>query len=131
MIESGEVIPLFGAIEMQVQGQPIGKMPGLIMGDVIIIVAIGIALLFTSMAIVRYFYTRRPKKKHRSDARKVFPGDNAPENEEEDNSADEDSEARKRYKYRWKRREHRVRNPTLAETGGLPPARKEEPPQLS
>ena len=31
----------------------------------------------------------------------------------------------KRRKWRRRRREHRPRNPTLAETGGLPPARNE------
>jgi len=30
---------------------------------------------------------------------------------------------------RRRRREHRPRNPTLAETGGLPPPRQEPPPQ--
>jgi hypothetical protein len=32
-----------------------------------------------------------------------------------------------RRKWRRRRREHRPRNPTLAETGGLPPIRPEEP----
>lgn len=31
-------------------------------------------------------------------------------------------------KWRRRRREHRPRNPTLAETGGLPPVRRSEPP---
>lgn len=34
----------------------------------------------------------------------------------------------KRRKWRRRRREHRPRNPTLAETGGLPPVRTERPP---
>jgi hypothetical protein len=33
-----------------------------------------------------------------------------------------------RYRRRVRRREHRLRNPTLAETGGLPPIRQTEPP---
>ena len=35
---------------------------------------------------------------------------------------------RKHRKWRHRRREHRPRNPTLAETGGLPPFRSDEPP---
>ncbi len=35
----------------------------------------------------------------------------------------------KRRKWRRRRRGHRPRNPTLAETGGLPPARVEQPPE--
>ena len=31
-------------------------------------------------------------------------------------------------RHRRRRREHRSRNPTLAETGGLPPIRGEKPP---
>ena len=34
----------------------------------------------------------------------------------------------KRRKWRRRRRDHRPRNPTLAETGGLPPLRTDEPP---
>jgi hypothetical protein len=34
---------------------------------------------------------------------------------------------KKRRKWRRRRRDHRPRNPTLAETGGLPPARSEGP----
>ena len=39
------------------------------------------------------------------------------------------SQPRKRRKWRRPRREHRPRNPTLAETGGLPPIRMNEPPE--
>ena len=39
-------------------------------------------------------------------------------------------EPRKRRKWRRPRREHRPRNPTLAETGGLPPVRTGEPPEI-
>jgi hypothetical protein len=36
-----------------------------------------------------------------------------------------------RRKWRRRRRGHRPRNPTLAETGGLPPIRSEDPPSSS
>lgn len=38
----------------------------------------------------------------------------------------ESHSGRKRRKWREKRRDHRARNPTLAETGGLPPTRPNE-----
>jgi hypothetical protein len=38
-------------------------------------------------------------------------------------------EGSKRRKWRKRRREHRPRNPTLAETGGLPPVRTDGPSQ--
>jgi hypothetical protein len=38
-------------------------------------------------------------------------------------------ESRSRRKRRRRRRAHRPRNPTLAETGGLPPIRSEQPPE--
>jgi hypothetical protein len=34
-----------------------------------------------------------------------------------------------RRKWRRRRRDHRPRNPTLAETGGLPPIRQPRPPE--
>jgi Flp pilus assembly protein TadB len=40
-----------------------------------------------------------------------------------------ESGQRKRRKWRRQRREHRPLNPTLAQTGGLPPIRSSEPPQ--
>ena len=45
-------------------------------------------------------------------------------------SGDAASPERKRLKWRRPRRDHRPRNPTLAETGGLPPAREGEPPEI-
>ena len=43
---------------------------------------------------------------------------------------DEDGEEEKSAgtRHRRRRREHRPRNPTLAETGGLPPIRADKPP---
>jgi hypothetical protein len=44
-------------------------------------------------------------------------------------SANGEASSQKRRKWRRRRRDHRPRNPTLAETGGLPPARSDEPPR--
>ena len=127
MIGIGELTPMLADIEVKVQGQALGKVPGMLMRDVVIIVTLGVALLIALMALVRYFYKRRPKKKHATEAQRVYRGSEAGEEiEDEAAAAAESQEARRRYKYRWKRRKHRSRNPTLAETGGLPPARSEK-----
>ena len=129
MTDSGDRYCLLAAIEGKGHGQPIGKVPGLLMGDIVIIVGLAVFLLLFLMLVVRYAYYRKPRKKHRSDARKVFrrPG----QVEEDEDSEAESQEAKRRYKYRWKRRDHRVRNPTLAEAGGLPPERTREPTEQS
>jgi hypothetical protein len=44
---------------------------------------------------------------------------------------DEAEEKRAHKRHRRRRHEHRPRNPTLAETGGLPPIRTEKPPGAS
>jgi hypothetical protein len=46
------------------------------------------------------------------------------------NSDGDLSQPRERRKWRRRRREHHPRNPTLAETGGLPPAREGDPPEI-
>lgn len=99
-------------------------------------------------------YLRKPKRRRKhSHGRKVFAQsrhhrhhrhqhhqpaqdeadlDDAPEDEPEDEPRDDESDGsddqghRLRYKYRYRRRAHRSRNPTLAETGGLPPIRTPE-----
>ena len=121
--------PLLGWADLQVQGQPIGKISGLLVGDVILIILLAVGLLLGLMLVVRYLYTRRPRKRHTSNSRKVFRHGHPPEEGGEPEA--ESAEARRRYKYRWKRREHRVRNPSLSETGGLPPARNEDSTQPS
>ena len=122
-------MPLLGWADLQIQGQPIGKMPGVLLGDVILIIVLAVGVLLGLMLLVRYLYTRRPRKRHTSNSRKVFRQGQPPEDGGE--SEADSAEARRRYKYRWKRREHRVRNPSLAETGGLPPARNEDSTQPS
>jgi len=127
MIGLGELAPLLAQLEVKL-GQPLSKVPGLLMRDVVLIVTIGVCLLLAGMALVRYFYRRRRKKKHVEDAQRVYRESNQPEEKE---TEAETPESRRRYKYRWKRRGHRTRNPTLAETGGLPPPRRGEPTQPS
>jgi hypothetical protein len=72
-----------------------------------------ISLVFGWAIFVR---KRRRKRKHRYH----YPSKDAHRLSQE--HADEESRSRKR-KWRRRRRDHRPRNPTLSETGGLPPIR--------
>ena len=91
-----------------------------------------------------YLWMRRSPKRRRhiSSGEKVYRGkdgeviedrlDGEDAEEEEDSkhhshsSASSGSGGRRRYKYRARRRSHRTRNPTLSETGGLPPVKPHE-----
>lgn len=123
-----QVMTMLGDLVPQVQGQPLGKMPVLVLKDIVLIISAALALLLLLLLWAKYLRNARPRK-HRTGGQKVVRSVTEPENEDE---TEEDSpEVRRRYKYRYKRRDHRVRNPTLAETGGLPPARTEQPSKPS
>ncbi|MBM3838489.1 MAG: hypothetical protein FJ398_11090 [Verrucomicrobia bacterium] len=127
MIGSGEWLPLLAQMEVTLR-QPLSKVPGLLLRDVVLIVVMALCLLLALMAWVRYLYRRRRTKKHVDDAQRVYRGNSPAEDEETEPEA---PESRRRYKYRWKRRGHRTRNPTLAESGGLPHPRASEPTKPS
>jgi hypothetical protein len=72
-------------------------------------------------------YSQRKKhRKHRHHHHyEHHPEEPASQN---DNQSDEKGEGSSRRKWRRHRREHRPMNPTLAQTGGLPPLRDENSP---
>jgi hypothetical protein len=69
--------------------------------------------------------SRRRREHQHSRYRFSRPGEAAEVQTEED----EDPPSEKRRRRRRSGRRHRPRNPTLAETGGLPPIRPEGPPE--
>lgn len=72
-----------------------------------------------ALAVVCIFYVRRRK-------RRIIRGEKVFKNSQVfGGHGDESEEIRRRYKKRVRRREHRYRNPTLAETGGLPETRNQ------
>jgi hypothetical protein len=88
------------------------------------------ALLVVTLAVVIWALFFRGKKSHSRShrhsshrSRELAPGSVG-------ESAGGSGEAgpRKRRKWRRQRREHRPLNPTLAQTGGLPPIRASDPP---
>ena len=69
--------------------------------------------------------SRRHQHPHRRYARRPSP---EPAQGQAASAMDPASVQPKRRRWRRRRREHRPRNPTLSETGGLPPFRSEGPP---
>ena len=84
----------------------------------------GVALALTAVIFAVVALTRRRQRRHRPRARhgpEILRNTEAHLHEAEEKSAQTDEEAGSRRRRR--RRDHRPRNPTLSEAGGLPPAR--------
>ena len=80
--------------------------------DAYVVFAVGAIVL--ALFIIWAKYLRHPRKRV-SGGERVYRGSAS------QSSASEHDDSRRRYKRRVRRREHRGRNPTIAETGGLPP----------
>jgi len=74
-------------------------------------------------------FLRKPSRRHHHHHRR-FARNRAPEpaQGQAERATDTAAVQSKRRSWRRRRRDHRPRNPTLSETGGLPPFRSEEPP---
>lgn len=99
-------------------GRPVGssQLPGMHFSDLLIVLIVAV-LLMTAL-ICWAVFLRKPKNEHgRTRIYKSRPTE----------EVTEDGLIRKRKRRKEKRREHRTRNPTLSETGGLPPPRTEPP----
>jgi hypothetical protein len=130
---------------------PVAKSAGMVMQDVFKV--IGVLLLLTFFLGLVIYITRSARKssnrrhhshhhRHRSKASTkdtpapvaLEPDPAAPSQEdileaEEDGAEPEEATHRPRHRrQRRRRREHRHRNPTLSETGGLPPLRDPNSP---
>jgi hypothetical protein len=132
-------LPVFlAAFSVGTESSTQGSLSKLLVTDVLIILGVGVALFAILFVWAKYLRkSRRRRKSHSRERAKVYsppPSSSAggPEaeaevdagNETEDEAEDEENASgRRRYKFRYRRRRHRSRNPTLSETGGLPPAR--------
>ncbi|MHB8523722.1 MAG: hypothetical protein ACYDH9_23610 [Limisphaerales bacterium] len=111
----------------------LGKGAGLVMQEVLWILAAGLGLLLILMAGAKYFRRSRHHqhdhhhRHHGSDSADTRSAPAAADSEDPDDSGPH----RHRHRRRRRRRDHRPRNPTLAETGGLPPERPDEPPSAT
>jgi hypothetical protein len=128
-------------LELPKSNRSMGKLPGLLLSDGLIIVGLGLGLvLLLAFGIFVWMKLRRKRRRHISGGEKVYRGAGHEEGDsEQDEPADDEEGADeeavhthhhhhgRRYKYRVRRRSHRTRNPTLSETGGLPPIKTQEP----
>jgi hypothetical protein len=80
------------------------------------------ALAFVTLLVVIWVVVFRKRKPDSNSHRHSYDYPRADE-------GDADAKSHKRRKWRRQRRPHRPLNPTLAQTGGLPPIRPNEPPQ--
>lgn len=115
-------VPIFAANQVQNPLDQLGVQPaprnllGMRATDVLLIIAITLLLGLILLAWAVYF--RKPKAERDS---RTF--NSRPYVEERD-----DGTIRKRKKRKRQRRDHRQRNPTLAEVGGLPPPKGDTAP---
>jgi hypothetical protein len=145
---SGSILAAL-TLDLPKQNRNLGRVSSLLLSDVLLIVGLGVALLLLLGGIIYVWMKfRRNRRKHISGGEKVYRGvkpaeedadDEGPAEEEEIEEQDQETDrdhdeqgqhhdhAKRRYKYRVRRRSHRSRNPTLSETGGLPPVKSQEP----
>jgi flagellar biosynthesis/type III secretory pathway M-ring protein FliF/YscJ len=110
---------------LQIPSGTFGGASRLVLGDILLILGALVALTLILIVWARYIRKQRRRRTRASSSKphKLVPV------EQPDDSPDEELEpgTRRRRKFRKQRREHRGRNPTLAETGGLPPKREGNP----
>jgi hypothetical protein len=85
-----------------------------------------VALIAGSVLVWAVFIRKSRRRRHAHHHRHYPSRDLAGDAADDD---DVTTQPRQRRKWRRPRREHRPRNPTLAETGGLPPVRTGKPPE--
>lgn len=90
--------------------------------DLLLVLGAGVLLFAVLMLWVVYSRRHRPHR-HRHRHHRSSNRTPSVETGNSESGADEDSEHSRHHRRRRRRREHRGRNPTLSETGGLPPPR--------
>ena len=117
----------------------IGKGSGLVISDLLLILAVDLVLALGLVIWAKYLRGsgrshHHHHRRHHHQSSAAAPADTTetePEPEPETAAAAEDEAQPHRHQRRKiHRREHRPRNPTLAETGGLPPVRDDKSPPL-
>jgi hypothetical protein len=101
---------------------PINKGSGMVFQDVMLIILTGLALGLVLLLFAKIYVRRSRAGRHGRRAESPPQPVTYDEDEEEHHH-----HGRRRRRRRRHRRDHRLRNPTLAETGGLPPPKPPEP----
>lgn len=105
-------------------GAPVGKSTGFLFRDMMVIIVTGVVLALPLILWARYYVKTRKRRRHHHHFERAAETPAAPAETDEEENGDEPG---RRHRRRRRRRDHRLRNPTLAETGGLPPAKPEGP----
>jgi len=96
------------------------------LGGLIVLGAIGlVTLLALAWAVFLRKRGRRRRSQHHAHRHSSAPAESL----KTPNGEAPTASRQERRKWRRSRRRHRSRNPTLAQTGGLPPIRSEGPPE--
>jgi uncharacterized membrane protein len=96
------------------------------LGGMVLFCAIGFVVLLVMVWAVFFRRKKHRRRSHRHSQRHSYTATESPEAQAAEPAVSSEREGRRS---RRSRRRHRVRNPTLAETGGLPPVRPEGPPE--
>jgi hypothetical protein len=106
---------------------PVSKTGGLVVKDLLLIIGACLVLALVLFAGARLYVQSKHRRRHHGRRGRQ----SAAVGTQDMADAREESEERGRHRRRRRRRvrEHRPRNPTLAETGGLPPQKSPPPSQ--
>ena len=96
------------------------------LGGLLVFGAIGLVTLLALIWAIFLRKRRRRRHSHHHAHRHESPPTETPA---APNDEDATAPPQKRRKWRRSHRKHHQRNPTLAETGGLPPVRPDSPPE--
>jgi hypothetical protein len=114
-------------LQQQLPAQKASKLFGLSMRDLLLLLG-----LLGIIALGLYLFVYLTRRKHRRHLSRSGQDMWRSERRAQREKQKESESGRTRVRIRKKRREHpdfRPRNPTLGETGGLPPVRPDEPAQ--
>jgi hypothetical protein len=104
---------------------PVGQSTWMSINEFFIVVGSGLAVAILLFVCVLVFKKRRADSRHHHHRHERSNRSSSTSNSE----ADEESKgsSHQHHRRRVRRRDHRPRNPTLAETGGLPPIKPNDP----
>lgn|GEM_PF-770052 len=138
--------PMLAQGVQSLSSRPMGTDTKLVAGDMGLVIGTASVLGVVLVLLIWWRYSRRSGRKSRHHHRPAIVQNSLkshPDSRARDEGSDEDDEdgegdgtkgdsGGQRVRKRRRRRGHRPRNPTLAETGGLPPVRPPEsrPPAL-
>jgi hypothetical protein len=96
----------------------------------VLIVLVALGVVSAGIWITVWFFGKPRRRHHRHRHHHGYQASPEPARDQVEAKDESEQSHRHRRKWRKKRRDHRPLNPTLAETGGLPPVRTGGPPEI-